>query len=324
MTDQNNAAQAAEKEIDAIMEQAQVFASAWAFFGGPFDQGDGKEQAELEEARLREVVRDALSKLRAPVADELPHWEEVSAKLERDETLTPLEFFIYENEPAGGDGADAWRDQLASALASAPVAGEAQPVASLGVVLGLGEYIIQTTAAGEPAQVVFSQASDHDRATRTIGDLKVGSHRPFDHSRIRGQIQFTSSVALDALEVQLRELRKEHWPDTIDAAPQASEAKLVIKQCVLHGPAPEGFADWFQWLDAPVKMGAFIRAATADDWKRSEDASQAGEAQDLKTALGAALCRANSAEAMWRKCRDELKALSAALSAQPGAQKGER
>lgn len=58
----------------------------------------------------------------APVADELPHWEEVSAKLERDETLTPLEFFIYENEPAGGDGADAWRDQLASALASAPVA----------------------------------------------------------------------------------------------------------------------------------------------------------------------------------------------------------
>ncbi len=76
MTDQNNAAQAANKEIDAIMEQAQVFASAWAFYGGPFDQGDGKEQAEREEARLRDVIRDALSKLRAegvqadePVAD---------------------------------------------------------------------------------------------------------------------------------------------------------------------------------------------------------------------------------------------------------------
>ncbi|HGN0628730.1 TPA: hypothetical protein ACKRM8_006072 [Pseudomonas aeruginosa] len=62
----------------------------------------------------------------AQAADKLPHWEEISAKLERDETLTPLELFIHENEPAGGD-ADAWRDQLSDALASAPVAGEAQP-----------------------------------------------------------------------------------------------------------------------------------------------------------------------------------------------------
>lgn len=105
------------------------------------------------------------------------------------------------------------------------------------------------------------------------------------------------------------------------AAPQAREAKPVFSQCVLHGPAPEGFADWYQWLEAPVKKGAFIRAATAADWERSEDASRASEAQDLKAALGAALCRANSAEAMWRKCRDELKAVRAALSAQPGAQK---
>ncbi|MBN3270167.1 hypothetical protein CUR95_24205 [Bordetella bronchiseptica] len=67
----------------------------------------------------RAIETAVLSKLRAPVADELPHWEEISAKLERDETLTPLEFFIYENEPAS---AGAWRDQLAAALASAPVA----------------------------------------------------------------------------------------------------------------------------------------------------------------------------------------------------------
>lgn len=59
----------------------------------------------------------------AQAADKLPHWEEISAKLERDETLTPLELFIHENEPAGGD-ADAWRDQLSDALASAPVAGQ--------------------------------------------------------------------------------------------------------------------------------------------------------------------------------------------------------
>ena len=61
MTDQNNAAQAAEQEIDAIMEQAQVFASAWSFLGGPFDNGSGLETAERERAALRTM----LSKLRA-------------------------------------------------------------------------------------------------------------------------------------------------------------------------------------------------------------------------------------------------------------------
>lgn len=104
--------------------------------------------------------------------------------------------------------------------------GEDEQRLSLGVVLGLGEYIIQTTASGEAAQIVFSQASDHDRATRTIGDLKIGGHGPFDHSRIRGQIMFTSAAGLDALEVQLRELRKEHWPETVAvaAAPAAGDA----------------------------------------------------------------------------------------------------
>ncbi|EFF72937.1 hypothetical protein [Achromobacter piechaudii] len=61
MTDQNNAAQAADQEIEAIMEQAQVFASAWAFLGGPFDNGSGLEQAERERSNLRAL----LSKLRA-------------------------------------------------------------------------------------------------------------------------------------------------------------------------------------------------------------------------------------------------------------------
>lgn len=59
----------------------------------------------------------------AQAADKLPHWEEISAKLSRSETLTPLELFIHENEP-GGDAAAPWRDQLDAALASAPVAGE--------------------------------------------------------------------------------------------------------------------------------------------------------------------------------------------------------
>lgn len=65
----------------------------------------------------------------APLSEELPHWDEISAKTKRGEALTPLELFVYDNEPAGDE--DIWRDQLAAALASAPVAGEAQPVAEV-------------------------------------------------------------------------------------------------------------------------------------------------------------------------------------------------
>jgi hypothetical protein len=125
MTDQNNAAQAANKEIDAIMEQAQVFASAWAFYGGPFDQGDGKEHAEREEAKLRDVIRDALSKLRAEgVQAGEPLANTVVRQCPRctgNGTILRL----------SGNGPDAYDVQEecshceGSGVASAPVAGEA-------------------------------------------------------------------------------------------------------------------------------------------------------------------------------------------------------
>lgn len=103
MTNQNNAAQAAEKAIRAAI----------TLLDGDMDHANA------------ETMRALLSNLRAPVADKLPHWEEISAKLEREETLTPLELFIHENEPAGDE--DTWRDQLAAALASASAAPQACP-----------------------------------------------------------------------------------------------------------------------------------------------------------------------------------------------------
>jgi GGDEF domain-containing protein len=168
--------------------------------------------------------------------------------------------------------ADHLQREARAALASASVAGEAQPVASLGVVLGLGEYLIQTTASGEPAQVVFSQASDHDRATRTIGDIKVGGHGPFDHSRIRGQIQFTSALALDALEVQLRELRKEHWPHTLDAAPQASEA---VRDAAQKSARAIAFDVWLARHCDSDDLTAYERDLARDAWNTALSAPQA-------------------------------------------------
>lgn len=45
---------------EQIMEQAQVFASAWALVGGPFDDGDQLEAAELERDVLAAMLVHSL------------------------------------------------------------------------------------------------------------------------------------------------------------------------------------------------------------------------------------------------------------------------
>lgn len=45
--------------VEQVMEQAQVFASAWSLVGGPFDAGDGLELANEEKAQLRALVAQA-------------------------------------------------------------------------------------------------------------------------------------------------------------------------------------------------------------------------------------------------------------------------
>ena len=49
-----------EKNIKAIMEQAQVFASSWSMVGGPFAADDQLERAEEEKAELKKHVTGAL------------------------------------------------------------------------------------------------------------------------------------------------------------------------------------------------------------------------------------------------------------------------
>lgn len=127
MTDQKNTAQASipnslsDDSINAKMLR-HGYQSPQTLIAR-LNQWIGLHCGEDSVTLLMYEAHKALSKLRAPVADELPEWEQISSKLERGEALTPLELFVYDNEPAG-DG-DAWRDQLAAALASAPVAGEA-------------------------------------------------------------------------------------------------------------------------------------------------------------------------------------------------------
>lgn len=59
--------------VDQIMEQAQVFASAWALVGGRFDSGDALEDAIEAKEELSEIVFRAILALRpaaVPMTDE--------------------------------------------------------------------------------------------------------------------------------------------------------------------------------------------------------------------------------------------------------------
>lgn len=47
--------------LNSIMEQAQVYASAWSLVGSRFDNGDRLEQAEEEKQALRAMLEEFLS-----------------------------------------------------------------------------------------------------------------------------------------------------------------------------------------------------------------------------------------------------------------------
>lgn len=44
--------------IEHIIEQAQVYASAWALVGGPFDQGNQLEVAKAEKSNLEDMLEE--------------------------------------------------------------------------------------------------------------------------------------------------------------------------------------------------------------------------------------------------------------------------
>ena len=59
------------KQIDALMSQAQVFASAWSLVGGPFDSGNALADAECAKAELRKMLEATLPVDSWPTADDL-------------------------------------------------------------------------------------------------------------------------------------------------------------------------------------------------------------------------------------------------------------
>lgn len=63
--------------ISSVMDQAQVFASAWSLVGGPFDNGDALEHADEAKEELREMLEVFFSNTELKnVADVLVQWHQ--------------------------------------------------------------------------------------------------------------------------------------------------------------------------------------------------------------------------------------------------------
>lgn len=63
--------------ISSVMDQAQVFASAWSLVGGPFDNGDALEHADDAKEELREMLEVFFSNTELKhVAELLVEWHQ--------------------------------------------------------------------------------------------------------------------------------------------------------------------------------------------------------------------------------------------------------
>lgn len=82
--------------------------------------------------------------------------------------------------------------------------------------LGTGQYVINNSASGQPAELIVSIATEQEKLNREIGEVRAN---PEGHVLLPElmcvRIRFASVAGLDALEGQLRALREEHFPETI-------------------------------------------------------------------------------------------------------------
>jgi len=79
--------------------------------------------------------------------------------------------------------------------------------------LGIGAYLINHSAAGNPAELVISIATEEEKAGRVVGDERPNPDgNEIQPEVIAVRLRFENVAGLDALEQQLRHLRAEHFP----------------------------------------------------------------------------------------------------------------
>ncbi len=89
------------------------------------------------------------------------------------------------------------------------------------VAFGAGVYKVTQTKA--PGLVVTFRADDE--MGYQVGDRAPEvDTRPILAEAIVARLQFTSVAGLDSLEQHLREIRAEHWPETVGKSPALSDS----------------------------------------------------------------------------------------------------
>jgi len=77
--------------------------------------------------------------------------------------------------------------------------------------IGAGLYSLCHSAKPDPAELLIVIATDEERATREVGGLYHDESKQIEPDEICVRLQFVNKAGLDALEQQLRLLRKEHF-----------------------------------------------------------------------------------------------------------------
>ncbi|NMK45553.1 hypothetical protein [Achromobacter sp. Bel] len=322
MTDQNNAAQAAEQEIDAIMEQAQVFASAWSFLGGPFDNGSGLETAERERTALRAMLSklrtEGVQAVKAAGHSEVARCTAPSMQKNHVDCDVPS---INRNSNHGDLPTTRFSNMFSSRT-------------SCGLDIRIDHvWSRHEMPCGSPdaqmddVAITSSRACDAINGTNSIHDNSTVQHnlsfsiwRTSVPSHVKGYISLQVPQAGGNTYLHDKQLECPATKDLQASAPVAGEAQPVcwIERAQLENVRDEGDDAWVYWRGTG-------HAAEPDEVPLYA-APQASEAvRDAALEEAASLLERNRKTWVSVRAAYEIRALkshSAALSAQPGAQKG--
>jgi hypothetical protein len=144
--------------------------------------------------------------------------------------------------------------------------------------LGIGAYVINHSAKGEPAELVISVATEEEKAGRTVGDSRDNApDAMLQPEAMAVRLRFENVAGLDALEQQLRFVRSEHFAEspaqevTQQAAPTAwlatdldGRGDVAFTKEEAKSRAGEGCTEFFPLYGiAPVTQQA-AKAETAE------------------------------------------------------------
>jgi hypothetical protein len=97
--------------------------------------------------------------------------------------------------------------------------------------LGIGAYVINHSAKGEPAELAISIATEEEKAGRTVGDTRDNAPDAMvQPESMAVRLRFENVAGLDALEKQLAFVRSEHFHESIVTSAGAQNAEAIRNQ----------------------------------------------------------------------------------------------